>query len=135
GSWAEHRFSLSVMGAGAAVSEIPTTRVKRGPVAITITAKGELQGGNSEMLVAPMVGSDSLNVTDIRGNGDMVKAGDVVVEFDTTQQEYNLREAEADLAEAQQKVVQTEAENQSADEEARYTVESAKTQMEVAKLE
>jgi tetratricopeptide (TPR) repeat protein len=39
-------------------------------------------------------------VTDLRQNGEMVKEGDVVVQFDTTQQEYNLREAEADLAEA-----------------------------------
>ncbi len=134
-----HRFLWPVIraaGAGAAgASEVPSTRVKRGPVAITVTARGELQGGNSEMLVAPMVGSDSLNVTDIRDNGELVKAGDVVVEFDTTQQEYNLREAEADLAEAQQKVIQTEAENLAADEEARYTVESAKTTVNVAKLE
>jgi len=133
-----HRFLWPVIraaGAGAATSEIPITHVKRGPVAITVTARGELQGGNSEMLVAPMVGSDSLNVTDIRDNGEMVKSGDVVVEFDTTQQEYNLREAEADLAEAQQKVIQTEAENQASDEEARYTLESSKTAVEVAKLE
>jgi hypothetical protein len=126
---------IRAAGAGAVTSEIPTTRVKRGPVAITVSARGELQGGNSEMLVAPMVGSDSLNVTDLRDNGELVKAGDVVIEFDTTQQEYNLREAEADLAEAQQKVIQTEAENQAADEEARYTVESTKMQVEVAKLE
>jgi hypothetical protein len=44
----------------ATVSETPTTRVKRGPVAITVTARGELQGGKPEMLVAPMVGSDAL---------------------------------------------------------------------------
>ena len=44
-----------------------------------------------------------MTVTFIRQPGELVKAGDVVVQFDTTQQEYNLREAEADLAEAQQK--------------------------------
>jgi HlyD family secretion protein len=118
-----------------AASETPSTRVKRGPVAITVTARGELQGGKPEMLVAPMVGSDTLAVTDLRQNGEMVKEGDVVVQFDTTQQEYNLREAEADLAEAQQRVAQTEAENQASDVEARAAVDSAKTQVKVAELE
>ena len=117
------------------VSETPSTRVKRGPVTITVTARGELQGGKPEMLVAPMVGSDTLAVTDIRDNGEMVKEGDVVVQFDTTQQEYNLREAQADLAEAQQKVAQTEAENQAIDVETRQAVESAKTQVNIAELE
>src|SRR5437868_8778048 len=118
-----------------AASETPSTRVKRGPVAITVTARGELQGGKPEMLVAPMVGSDTLAVTDLRQNGEMVKEGDVVVQFDTTQQEYNLREAEADLAEAQQKVAQTEAENQAADVETRQAVESSKTTVKIAELE
>ena len=118
-----------------AATETPTTRVHRGPVAVTVTARGELQGGKPEMLIAPMVGSDSLTVTDLRTNGEMVNEGDVVVAFDTTQQEYNLREAEADLAEAQQKVTQTEAENQASDVEAKQTVESALTQVKVAELE
>ena len=113
----------------------PVTRVKRGPVAITVTARGELQGGKPEMLVAPMVGSDTLAVTDLRQNGELVNEGDVVVQFDTTQQEYNLREAEADLAEAQQHVAQTEAENQAGDVEARQAVETAKTQVKIAELD
>src|ERR1051325_11007724 len=115
--------------------ETPNTRVKRGPVAITVSARGELQGGNPEMLIAPMVGSDSLNVTELRDTGDLVKEGDVVVRFDTTQQEYNLREAQADLAEAQQKVIQAESENAADDEETRYAVEAAKTTVRVAEIE
>src|SRR5262245_8377391 len=132
-AWSAWRAIRNVVDTPGA--ETPTTRVKRGPVAITVTARGELQGGKPEMLVAPMVGSDTLTVTDLRGNGEMVNEGDVVVQFDTTQQEYNLREAEADLAEAQQRVVQTEAENQAADVEARQAVESAKTQVKIATIE
>ncbi|MBZ5621798.1 MAG: efflux RND transporter periplasmic adaptor subunit [Acidobacteriia bacterium] len=119
----------------ATTSETPTTRVKRGPVAMTVTARGELQGGKPEMLVAPMVGSDALTVTELSPSGDVVHEGDVVVKFDTTQQEYNQREAEADLAEAQQKVIQTLAENQASDEEALAAVNSAKTSVKVAELE
>lgn len=131
--WGGWRAIQDVMAVS--VSETPVTRVQRGPVAITVTARGELQGGKPEMLVAPMVGSDTLAVSDLRQNGEMVNEGDVVVQFDTTQQEYNLREAEADVAEAQQKVAQTEAENQAADIEARQALESAKTQVKIAEIE
>src|SRR5215472_9666576 len=65
-------------------SEIPTTRVKRGRVTITVSARGELQGGNSEMLVAPMAGVDSMAITSLRDPGELVQAGDVVVQFDAT---------------------------------------------------
>src|SRR5262245_58003741 len=132
-AWATRRAIQDVMATTTA--ETPTTRVKRGPVAITVTARGELQGGKPEMLVAPMVGSDTLTVTEIRQNGEQVNEGDVVMQFDTTLQEYNLREAEADLAEAVQRVAQTEAENQAGDIEARQAVESAKTTVTVAELE
>ena len=71
-------------------SDVPITRVKRGRVTITVSARGELQGGNSEMLVAPMAGVDTMAITFLRERGELVKAGDIVVEFDTTQQEFNL---------------------------------------------
>ena len=128
-------FRVISTAAAPAEGEVPTTKVKRGPVAITVTARGELQGGNPEMLTAPMVGSDSLTVTDLRSTGEVVQPGDVVVQFDTTQQEYNLREAEADMAEAQQKVIQAEADNLATDEETRNAVEAAKTQVKVAQIE
>ena len=132
-TWAAIRVARTVSAPAAA--ETPSTRVKFGPVAITVAARGDIQGGNSEMLTAPMVGSDTLTVTSIRQPGELIEAGDVVVQFDTTQQEYNLREAEADLAEAQQRIVQTEADNRANDEETLYAVEAARLQVTLAELE
>ena len=132
-TWGAIRVARTVSAPAAA--ETPSTRVKLGPVAITVAARGDIQGGNSEMLTAPMVGSDTLTVTSIRQPGELIEAGDVVVQFDTTQQEYNLREAEADLAEAQQRIVQTEADNQANDEETLYAVEAARLQVTLAELE
>ena len=74
-------------------------------------------------------------ITFLREPGELVKAGDVVVEFDTTEQEYKLKEAEADLAEAEQQVVQAEADSQAKDEETRYALLQAKTQVKLAELE
>ena len=98
-------------------TEIPTTKVRKGKVTITVSARGELQGGNSEVLTVPMVGGE-LPITSLKEPGEAVKPGDIVVEFDTTAQEYNLREAQADLAEAEQQVIKAEADAQASLEEA-----------------
>jgi HlyD family secretion protein len=132
--WSGMRLARAVVTPKAAVT-LPVTRVKRGDVRITVDARGELQGGNSEMLIAPMVGGSDLAITFLRAPGELVKEGDVVVEFDTTEQEFKLREAEADLAEAEQQVAQAEATAQSTDEESRYALLQAQTLARVAELE
>jgi len=116
-------------------TEVPTTRVKRGTVVVSVAARGELQGGNTEMLVAPMTGNDSLAITYLRDPGELVQPGDVVVQFDTTQQEYNLREAEADLAEAEQQVIAAKATDDATAEESAYTLTSTASDVKLAELE
>ncbi len=74
------------------------------------------------MLSAPMTGGGDMAITYLREPGEQVAAGDVVVKFDTTEQEYKLKEAEADLAEAEQQVIQTQADNQAKEEETRYSL-------------
>lgn len=116
-------------------SEIPTTRIKKGRVVISVAARGELQGGNSEMLTVPMVGGGPVAITYLREPGELVKPGEVVAELDTTQQEYNLREAQADLAEAEAKVEQAEADAEAVQEEARYQLLSAQGDVKQAELD
>jgi multidrug efflux pump subunit AcrA (membrane-fusion protein) len=133
--WFGLRLARAVMTTSNSGVSLPVTRVKRGDVTITVDARGELQGGNSEMLIAPMVGGSDLAITFLRTPGELVKEGDVVVEFDTTEQEFKLREAEADLAEAEQQVAQAEATAEATDEESRYALLQAQTQTRVAELE
>ena len=117
-----------------ATVEVPTTKVRKGAVHVAVTARGELQGGNSEMVVVPPLGSDSTAITVLRSPGELVKEGDVVVEFDPTLQEYNLREAEADLAEADQQVIQAQATSDASDEENRYALLQAESDVKLAEL-
>ncbi len=117
------------------VSEIPTTTIKKGDVTFTVTAKAELQGGSSEMLTAPMMGGAQLVLTDLRNSGDLVKDGDVVAQFDTTEQQYKLKEAEADLAEAEQQVIQAQADSDAKAEEGQYELLQAKADLRQAELE
>jgi HlyD family secretion protein len=114
---------------------IPTTSVKRGDVTFAVYARGEFQGGNSIMLTAPMAGGSDMSITSLRGAGELVKAGDIVVEFDTTDQLYKLKEAEADLAEAQQKVIQAQAQMQAKEEEDNYLLIKARSDLKQAELE
>jgi len=115
--------------------ELPTTRVKRGKVILTVAARGELQGGNSEMLTAPMTGGGDMAITYMRDPGEMVEPGDTVVQFDTTEQDYRLKEAEADFAEAQQNVIKAEADAESSEEESRYAKLSADSEVKIAEIE
>ena len=133
-AWGSLRVVRLTASTGSA-AEVPTTHVKKSRVTITVTARGELQGGNSEMMVAPMSGGGDMAITFLRAPGELVNAGDPVVEFDTTQQEFNLREAQADLAEAEQQVIQAEASGAAADEESRFSVVASEEAVKLAELE
>ena len=115
--------------------DLPTTTVKRSDVTFTVTAKAELEGGDSEMLSAPMTGGSQLVLTALRSPGELVKVGDVVAQFDTTEQEFKLKEAEADLAESEQQVIQAQADSQAKAEEAQYELAQAKADLRQAELE
>jgi HlyD family secretion protein len=118
-----------------AALELPTTKVKQGRVTLTVAARGELQGGNSEMLTAPMIGGTDMAVTALREPGELVEPGDIVVQFDTTEQEFKLKEAEADLAEAQQQVIKAEADSLATAEESQYAMLNAQFDVKLAELE
>lgn len=130
-----YRRAARALSAGAPTSAIPTTTIRRGDLTLTVTARGELQGGNSEMLTAPMTGGSDMAITDLRAPGEVVNPGDVVVQFDTTEQGYKLKEAEADLAEAEAQVAQATAESAAKEEEDRYSLLQATAELRVAELE
>ena len=133
GAWGSLQlYQTRAPGPGPAV---PSTTVKRGDVTVTVSAKGELQGGNSEMLFAPMAAGGALVITLLREPGELVQAGDEVVKFDIVEQEFKLREAEADVAEAEQQVIQAEAESRAKKEEALYALMQARADMRVAEVE
>lgn len=114
---------------------VPTTGVKRGDVTFAVYARAEFQGGNSIMLTAPMVGGGDMSIKSLRSPGELVKTGDIVAEFDTTEQAYKLKEAEADLAEAEQKVMQAQAQMQAKEEEDNYLLIKARSDLRQAELE
>jgi HlyD family secretion protein len=113
----------------------PSTKVRRGNVTFTVNANGALQGGNSKMVTAPMTGNQSLVITDLSQSGELVKQGDIVLRFDSTDETFKLREAEADVQETEQQVVQAEAEAAAKEEELNYALIKAQGDLRDAELE
>jgi HlyD family secretion protein len=87
---------------------VPTARVARGPLELSVHATGELRASKSAMLIAPSVGG-TLRILRLPETGVSVKAGDVIAEFDPTEQQYALEQARSQLAEAEQQIVKKKA--------------------------
>jgi HlyD family secretion protein len=97
-------LAIAVPSLPAAKEEIPTTRVARGTLKLTVYATGDLRAGRSATLVSPPAGG-LLRIVSLLPTGTAVKKDDVVVEFDPADQEYVLEQAKSDLAEAEQQIV------------------------------
>jgi HlyD family secretion protein len=113
---------------------IPTAKVRRGDLSLALTARAELRGGAPETLTAPMIGGEQ-HITSMLKSGDSVKPGDVVVELNTSEQEFKLKEAESDLAEAEQHLLQAKAQSAADTEEDAYAWSKAKSDVKLAELD
>jgi multidrug resistance efflux pump len=82
--------------------------VQRGRVQVTVYTMGDLRASRSVQLAAPPMGGQ-LQIVHLAETGDHVKPGDVVVEFDAAEQEFNLEQARFDLQLAEQEIVKAEA--------------------------
>src|ERR1051325_2774943 len=85
--------------------QLPTARVKRGTLEIKVYSTGELRPTKSISLMAPPVaGGGALQIVTLLKTGTRVKPGDVVVEFDPSEQEYKLEQARSEVSEAEQQI-------------------------------
>jgi multidrug resistance efflux pump len=87
---------------------IPTARVVEGDVPVVVHATGELKPLKAQALVAPSVGGP-MQILSISGTGTAVKSGDVVVEFDQSEQQERLETAMSELAQAEQEITKMRA--------------------------
>ena len=88
--------------------QFPTVRVLRGDVDLRVYANGELRPVRSAMLMAPPV-SGTLQIIRLWNGAAPVKAGDVIVEFDPSEQEFKLEQARFDLADAEENIAKSNA--------------------------
>ena len=89
-------------------SRVPTARVAEGDVPVVVHTTGELRPVRAVGLVAPAIGGP-LQILNIMATGTPVKEGDVVVEFDLSEQEERLAQAKSELAQAEQEITKLRA--------------------------
>jgi HlyD family secretion protein len=89
---------------------IPTVHVTRGNVDLKVYVTGELRTPNTSLLMAPPV-AGTLQIVKFARTGDEVKAGDVVLEFDPSEQEYNVEQAQSNLDQADQQITKNKADS------------------------
>ena len=112
--------AVAVVAAGAALmravprlpdskAAVPTARVTKAPLDLTVHALGELRAGRTVTLVTPPAGAGALRIVRLVPTGTSVKANDVIIEFDAADQQFALEQAKSEVAEAEQEVVKMEA--------------------------
>ena len=87
---------------------IPTARVLEGDVPVVVHATGELRPMRAQALVAPSVGGP-MQILNIAATGTPVKEGDLIVEFDQSEQEDRLATSKSELAQAEQEITKMQA--------------------------
>jgi HlyD family secretion protein len=105
--------TVAVRGSAAAglttdESSVPTTRVARGALELSVHGKGDLRASKFAGLQAPPM-SGTLRLLTIVETGVHVKQGDVIMTFDPMELQYQLEQAESQLAEAEQNILKFEA--------------------------
>jgi HlyD family secretion protein len=121
-------------------TEIPTAAVKEVDLQLKVFTKGALHTEQSRVISAPPIAGGTLQIIQLAAAGAQVHMGDVVLEFDPSQQEYNLAQNRSDLEQADQEIVKAKAdaavqtaEDQTALLKAKYAVRKA--ELEVSKNE
>jgi len=108
GGWAAYHYG------GTTEVAVATARVRRAEFIRSIRTRGELKSTRSTILSAPQVPSP--RIVRLATNGQAIKKGDVVVEFDTAQQEQYLLERNTTVRTVESQVVQTKASHRMTDE-------------------
>jgi HlyD family secretion protein len=87
-----------------AESEVPLAPVRRGDLDLKVYDTGELQAGHAMVLTAPPVSGAALQITRLLHTGAPVKKGDIVFEFDPSEQRYKLAQNRSELLQAEQEI-------------------------------
>lgn len=119
---------------------VPVAAVEQADVQLRVNARGSLRSTRTAMLVAPTIGGGALQIIHLLKAGSQVKAGDVVLDFDPNQQQYNLGQNRSDYDQAEQEIVKAKddaavqaAQDQTALLKAHFDVRQA--ELEVSKKE
>lgn len=124
--------ATSGCGSAAAREELPTTAVLRSDVSADVHTVGEFVATRSQLVTAPAVGG-SLRLVQLVATGTRVAAGEIVMRFDTAEQEFALETSESEYEEAALELQKLDADR--AVQAAQDEVNLLKARFEVRKAE
>src|SRR5215468_1613068 len=127
GVFAAYRYT------GTTEVEVPVARVRKGDFVISVRTRGDIKSARSMVLKAPQV--PGLRIIHLADAGRPVKKGDVVVEFDGSQQEQNVITRNTNVRAADGDIVQTKATQKIEDEADAMNKMSSEYDLERAKLD
>ena len=132
--------SCRVATVGATDGDVPSGTAEKGDVQLRFPTNGLLKATQSRIVAAPAVAGGTLRIIRLTHTGSSVHKGDIVLEFDPSQQEYLLAQNRSDLAQAEQEILKdkADAEVQTAEDstallKAKYAVRRA--ELDVSKNE
>jgi HlyD family secretion protein len=130
--FATTRSSVSEMAD--APPAVPTSRVERGALELTVHMKGELRALRQQAIMAPTVGG-SLRVLAMAEPGATVKQDDVILEFDPADQLYAKEQALSEVLEAEQEVVKRRADTDAQTAQDKVALLTAQSDVRRAELD
>jgi multidrug efflux pump subunit AcrA (membrane-fusion protein) len=113
--------------------EVPVARVRRGEFIISVSTRGDIRSTRSVILKAPQV--PGLRIVHLADAGRPVKKGEVVVEFDGSQQDQNVISRTTNVRAADGDITQTKATQQIENEGDSMSKMSGEYDLERSKLD
>jgi len=113
--------------------DVPFARVKVGELDLKVYTIGELKANHSIMLSAPAIGGGSLQITKLLHTGTPVRKGEMVIEFDPSEQIYKVEQSRSELQQAEQDIIK--AQNDAAVQAAQDKVALLKARFDVRRAE
>jgi multidrug efflux pump subunit AcrA (membrane-fusion protein) len=125
--------AFAAVGRGSA-PDLPTVQVVKGEFVDTLEIRGEVRPLKSVILSSPM-SSGELQIVKLAKNGSIVKAGDVVVQFDGSTLQRTIQEKQSEVKQADAEIEQAQAQTRITDEQNATAVMKAKYDIDRAKLD
>lgn len=123
-----------------ASTDVPMATIERTDFHVEVNTTGDVRATQTALITAPPIAGGTLQIVHLLKTGTAVKAGDVVVEFDPSTEEYNLTQSKSDLDQAEEAIVKAkddaavqEAQDKTALLTANYAVRQA--ELDVSKAE
>ena len=89
--------------------DIPVAVVRHLDLDLKVYTTGELRSPNAVAMSAPPIAGGALQITHLLHAGTPVKKGDVVIEFDPSEQHYKLEQSSSELQQAEQEIIKAKA--------------------------